>query len=101
MIEPNESAVTVFRVEIGPIVRKDVRVQIDLHLRASCQTPYLGRSYSESPAILHLKTVYWLGLRDLVPALLARAPRIVVPEIEHRLAEMLHDVAAIEVDVFH
>ena len=33
-------------------------------------------------------------------AIFAGAPLIVVPEIEHGLAEMLHDVAAVEIDVF-
>ena len=42
-----------------------------------------------------------LWLWDFVTTLFARAPRIVVPEIEHGLAEMLDDVAAIEIDVFH
>jgi hypothetical protein len=32
MIEPNETTIAVFRVEIGPIVRENVRVQVDLHL---------------------------------------------------------------------
>ncbi|OLE75482.1 MAG: hypothetical protein AUG74_03220 [Bacteroidetes bacterium 13_1_20CM_4_60_6] len=32
-------------------------------------------------------------------AFLASAARIVIPEIEHRLAKVLHDVATIEVDV--
>ena len=40
-------------------------------------------------------------LLDLRAALLAGAPRVVVPEIEHRLAEVLDDVAAVEIDVFH
>ena len=40
-------------------------------------------------------------LFDLLAAVLTGAPRVVVPEIEHGLAEMLHDVAAIEIDVFH
>ena len=31
MIEPNESAVAVFRIEVGPIVREDVGVEVDLH----------------------------------------------------------------------
>ena len=31
MIQPNESAVAVFGVEIGPLVRKNVGVQVDLH----------------------------------------------------------------------
>ena len=33
VVESNEAAVAVFRVEIGPIVRQDVRVQVDLHLK--------------------------------------------------------------------
>jgi hypothetical protein len=40
-------------------------------------------------------------LLDFSAALFAGAPRVVVPEIEHRLTEMLHDVGAIEVNVFH
>jgi len=36
-----------------------------------------------------------------MPALLAGAPGVVVPEIEHGLAEVLDDIAAIEIDVFH
>ena len=41
------------------------------------------------------------GCSNFRAAVLAGPPRVVVPEIEHRLAEMLDDVAAIEVDVFH
>ena len=33
VIEPNEPAVAVFRVEVRPVVREDVRVQVDLHAR--------------------------------------------------------------------
>src|SRR5436305_2051982 len=43
----------------------------------------------------------WLGLGDFVAALFAGAPLIVVPEIEHRLAEMIDDIGAVEIDVFH
>ena len=39
-------------------------------------------------------------LRNFVPALFTGAPSVVVPEIEHRLAEMFDDVGAIEIDVF-
>jgi hypothetical protein len=53
------------------------------------------------PLVTSLEWLGRFGLRDLRAALLARAARIVIPEVEHRLAEMLHDVAAIEVDVFH
>ena len=35
-----------------------------------------------------------------MPAILAGSPLVVVPEIEHGLAEMLDDIAAIEIDVF-
>jgi hypothetical protein len=31
VIEPNESGVAVFRVEVRPIARENVRVQVDLH----------------------------------------------------------------------
>src|SRR5207244_5515361 len=41
-----------------------------------------------------------LRLRDLRAAFLAGTTRIVVPEIEHGLAEMLDDVGAVEIDVF-
>ena len=41
-----------------------------------------------------------LRLRHFGAAVFAGAPGVVVPEIEHRLAEMLEDVGAIEVDVF-
>ena len=40
-------------------------------------------------------------LLDFLTAVLAGPPRVVVPEVEHRLAEVLDDVPAIEVDVFH
>ena len=36
-----------------------------------------------------------------MPALLAGAPGVVVPKIDHGLAEVLDDIAAIEIDVFH
>ena len=42
-----------------------------------------------------------LGLGDFVAAVLASAALIVIPEIEHGLAEMVHDIGAIEIDVFH
>jgi hypothetical protein len=41
-----------------------------------------------------------LGLGNFGAAVLAGAPGIVVPKVEHRLAEMLDDIAAIEIDVF-
>ena len=42
-----------------------------------------------------------LRLRDFPAAFLASATRIIAPEIEHRLAEMLDNIAAVEIDVFH
>ena len=37
VFQPNESAVAVFRVEVGPVARENVRVQIDLHRGRMCQ----------------------------------------------------------------
>ena len=42
-----------------------------------------------------------LGFFHLRTAFLARPPGVVIPEVEHGLAEMLHDVATIEIDVFY
>ena len=42
-----------------------------------------------------------LGLGDFGAALFAGAPFIVVPEIEHGLAKMIHDIGTIEIDVLH
>jgi hypothetical protein len=41
-----------------------------------------------------------LGLGDFRPAVFAGAPGIVVPKIEHGLAEVIDDIGAIEIDVF-
>src|SRR6266567_6038856 len=49
----------------------------------------------------YLKWLYRFRLRNFRAALFARPPRIVVPEVEHCLAEVLNDVAAIEINVFH
>src|SRR4051794_36318523 len=35
------------------------------------------------------------------PAFLAGATGVIVPELEHRFAEMLHDVGAVETNVLH
>jgi hypothetical protein len=48
-----------------------------------------------------LERLHRLWFFDLLAALLAGAPFIVIPEIEHRLAEVLNDVGAVEMDVFH
>src|SRR5438552_5480677 len=51
--------------------------------------------------IRSLQRLHRLRLFDFLAAFLAGATRVIIPEIEHRLAEMLNDVRAIEVDVFH
>src|SRR5438132_5041264 len=48
-----------------------------------------------------LQRFHRLRLFDFLAALLAGTARVIVPEIEHRLAEMLNDVRAIKMDVFH
>jgi hypothetical protein len=48
-----------------------------------------------------LQPLYRLRFFNFLTALFARAARIVVPEFEHCLAEVVDDVFAIEVDVFH
>jgi len=50
---------------------------------------------------LSLEGLHRLGLGNFVTALLAGAAGVIVPEIEHGLAEMVNDIGAIEVDVFH
>src|SRR3954470_16308734 len=47
-----------------------------------------------------LKRFDRLGLRDFGAAILTGAAPIIIPEIEHCLAEVLDDIAAIEIDVF-
>jgi len=41
-----------------------------------------------------------LGLGDFGAAIFAGAPGIVLPEVEHGLAEVFNDVAAVKIDVF-
>jgi hypothetical protein len=48
-----------------------------------------------------LERLYRLQFFDSGAAFFAGATGIVVPKIEHGLAEMLHDIFAIEMDVFH
>src|SRR6266481_420079 len=63
-------------------------------------------SVSDAALAFHrnaLQSFEWfhrLRLRDLRAAFLAGTTRVVVPEIEHGLAEMLDDVGAIKIDVF-
>lgn len=42
-----------------------------------------------------------LGLGDFVSTLLARPPCIVLPKVEHCLAEMLDDIATIEINILY
>ena len=90
MIKPDESAVTVFCVEVRPLARQNVGMEVDLHAWNCRALPsnaerirerrFTDRHYSDS-----------IGERFLnfLAALLAGTARIVIPEIEHRLAEML------------
>src|SRR6266566_3970493 len=52
VIQPNESAVAVFRVEVRPVAWEDVRMEVDLHenCRRLCQTPSNGNPrFTETP----------------------------------------------------
>src|SRR5438132_8433896 len=51
-------------------------------------------------ALQSFEWFHWLRLRNLRAAFLAGTTRVVVPEIEHGLAEMFDDVGAVEIDVF-
>jgi hypothetical protein len=44
---------------------------------------------------------YRFRLRNFGAALFAGASRVVIPKIQHRFAEMLHDVGAIKLNVLH
>src|SRR5437867_11160312 len=48
-----------------------------------------------------LERFHRLRLFNFFAAFLAGASSVIVPELAHGLAEMLNDVAAIEVNVFH
>jgi hypothetical protein len=52
-------------------------------------------------ALILLERFDRLGLGDFGPAVFASAALIVIPKIEHGLAEMIDDIGAIEIDVFH
>ena len=99
MIKPNESAVTVFCVEVRPFARQNVSVQVDLHAwncRAFLRNA--NRTASDTDA---LQRSHRLGLFDPFAAFLAGTARIIIPEIDHRLAEVLNDICTVEMDVFH
>ena len=48
-----------------------------------------------------LQRFHRLRFFDLRAALIAGTPLIVIPEIEHGLAEVLNDICAVEMNVFH
>ena len=73
----------------------------DVELRITTMEREANSPPSRRTKTTQLKWLHWLGLRDFPAAFLARATGIIVPEIEHRLAEMFNDIAAIEIDVFH
>ena len=87
MIKPDESAVTVFCVEVRPLARQNVGMEVDLHAwncRALPQTPK-GFGAGTDP----LRRFHWRRFLNFLAAFLAGTARIVIPEIEHRLAEVL------------
>jgi len=99
MIKPDESAVAVFRVEVWPVPRQNVGMEIDLHgwnFRAFLRTPKAFGAGTDA-----LQRFHWRRFLDFLAALLAGTARIVIPEIDHRLTEMLDDVCAVEMDVLH
>ena len=99
MVKPDESAVAVFRVEIRPVARQNVGMEVDLHgrnFRAFLRTPKAFGADTDA-----LQRFHWRRFLDFLAARLAGTARIVIPEIEHCLAEMLNDVCAVEMDVFH
>src|SRR5439155_15043415 len=53
VIQPNESAVAIFRVEIRPVMRQNVCVQVDFHeicrASAAADAIYLHRRFTETP----------------------------------------------------
>ena len=75
------------------------------------QTPNVQRPTSKSEKIALLLLLLLLiellqrfhrhRFLNFFAALRACPPRVIIPEIKHRLAKMLDDVGAIEVNVFH
>ena len=99
MIKPDESAVTVFRIEVRPVPRQNVGMEIDFHgwnFRAFLRTPKASGAGTDA-----LQRIHWRPFSTFLPHFLQVQRRIVIPEIEHRLTEMLNDVCAVEMDVFH
>ena len=98
MVKPDEPAVAVFRVEIRPFTRQNVGVEVNLHCAAAVVNDVSSRPAFHRNA---LKGMHFLRFFDLFAALFTGTTRVIIPEIEHRLTEMLNDVRAIEMNVFH
>src|SRR5262249_16038648 len=99
MIKPDEATVTVFCVEVRPLARQNVGMEVDLH--AGNWRAFLRNANRKASDTDALQRFHRLRLFDSLAALLADTTRIVIPEIEHRLAEVLNDICAVEMDVFH
>jgi hypothetical protein len=81
------------------IARQNVDMEVDLHAW-NCRA-FLRNANREASDTDALQRLHRLRFFDLLAALLASSARIVIPEIEHGLTEMLNDVCAVEMDVFH
>jgi len=108
MIEPDESRVAISGIQVRPVARKDVCVEVDLHwwieqspARCHFKLRCCKRKIARRSGRSTLERFCRFGLWHFSAALLAGAPRIIVPKIEHRLTEVFDDVAAVEIDVFH
>jgi phosphatidylserine decarboxylase len=47
-----------------------------------------------------LQVAHWRRFFDFFTAFLAGTARVILPELEHRLTEVLNDIGAIEMDIF-
>lgn len=57
------------------------------------------RAARQLSSFVILERLHGCRLRNLRPALFAGPPGIVIPELQHRSAEMLDDIGAIEADI--
>lgn len=94
MIEPDKTGIAVFGIKIRPVVRQNMRVQVDFPRHK------IVPSDRAADRAVPLKRLYRSGLLYLFSTALAGPSGIVTPEIEHGLAEMLDDIGAIEMNVF-
>ena len=98
MVKPDKPSVAVFRVEIRPFTWQNVGMEVDLHCTATVLDAVSFRPAFHRNA---LKGMHFLRFFDLFAALLTGTTPVIIPEIEHRLTEMLNDVCAVEMNVFH